>query len=122
MLWVLREEERRFSKRVLQALSRPEAELFVSIVSLWEIAVKRQAGKLRVAEAPHAIIDIIQAQAAWRILPLEVTHIQALNEIARFSDHTDPFDRILIAQAHREGLQIITADQQFPRYGVKVIW
>ena len=58
----------------------------------------------------------------WRILPLEIEHIEALNEIARFSDHTDPFDRMLIAQAKSEGLNVMTADAQFSRYKINVVW
>jgi PIN domain nuclease of toxin-antitoxin system len=122
VLWILRQEEHRFSRQVLRILARPDRGFFVSIVSIWEIALKRQAGKLRVDEETGAILDIIRSQSAWHILQLEIPHIQALNDIARFSDHTDPFDRMLIAQARSEKLNIITADSQFPRYGVDVVW
>jgi PIN domain nuclease of toxin-antitoxin system len=45
-----------------------------------------------------------------------------LGEIAAFRDHTDPFDRMLIAQARAEGLRIVTADARFSRYKVEVVW
>lgn len=122
MLWILGHEERRFSREVLRVLSRPEPGLFVSIVSIWEIMLKRQAGRFRVNEEPDEILATIRSQAAWRVLPLELTHIQALNDIARFTDHTDPFDRMLIAQAHHEKFRIITSDRQFSRYGIEVVW
>lgn len=122
MLWILRREDGRFSKRVLRALSRPAAGFFVSIVSIWEIVLKQHTGKLSIDGGLEAVLDIIRSQSAWHILPLEVIHIRALNDIARFSDHTDPFDRILIAQARSEKLNIITADPQFSRYGVGIVW
>jgi len=116
------QEERKLSKRALKALSSPGARLFVSVVSVWEILVKRQAGKLMTSIDPDVIVQTIRSQEAWRILPLEIAHIQALNDIARFSDHTDPFDRILIAQARSEKLDIMTADPRFSRYGAGIVW
>jgi PIN domain nuclease of toxin-antitoxin system len=116
------QEERKLSKRALKALSSQGARLFVSVVSIWEMLVKRHAGKLLTSVAPDVIVQTITSQEAWRILPLEVAHIQALNEIARFTDHADPFDRMLIAQARSEKLNIMTADPQFSRYGVGIVW
>ena len=68
------------------------------------------------------ILQCIQAREAWRILPLEFAHLSSLNEIDSFTDHTDPFDRMLIAQAKSEGLKVITADEQFSRYKINVVW
>jgi len=114
--------DNKISKRASRLLSDPDSRLFVSVISIWEILLKRHAGKLLVEEDADTIVKIIRSQEMWRILPLEIEHVQALNDIARFSDHTDPFDRILIAQAHREGLRIVTSDLQFPRYGIEVVW
>ena len=109
-------------KRAARTLSAQDSRLFVSVVSIWEILLKRHAGKVWIEEDADTIVNTIRSQDTWRILPLEAVHIQALNAIARFSDHADPFDRMLIAQAHREKLSIMTADEQFSRYGVKIIW
>jgi PIN domain nuclease of toxin-antitoxin system len=114
--------DRKIPKQASRRLSASDARLFVSVVSIWEILLKRHTGKLRVEEDPGTIVKTIRSQENWRILPLEVTHIQALNDIARFSDHTDPFDRILIAQARSEKLNIMTADPQFSRYDVGIVW
>jgi PIN domain nuclease of toxin-antitoxin system len=116
------EEERKISKRALRTLSSPGVRLFVSVVSIWEILLKRHAGKLLTTIDSDVIVQTIRSTDTWRILPLEAEHIQALNAIARFSDHADPFDRILIAQAHSEKLSIMTADAQFSRYSPKIIW
>ena len=68
------------------------------------------------------ILQCIVAREAWRILPLEFGHLSFLNVIDTFTDHTDPFDRMLIAQAKSEGLKVITADEQFSRYKINVVW
>jgi len=74
------------------------------------------------SETADSIVGLIESQPSWRILPLELLHLRALGEIAAFRDHTDPFDRMLIAQARAEGLRIVTADEQFSRYDVEVVW
>src|SRR5271170_5994807 len=104
--------DHKISKRASRSLSRSDVRLLVSVVSIWEILVKRHAGKLWADKEPAAILDIIRSQSAWRILPLEIAHLQALNEIARCSDHADPFDRMLNSQARSEELRVMTADKQ----------
>jgi PIN domain nuclease of toxin-antitoxin system len=116
------QEDHRISRRAAKALASPGASLFVSVISIWEILIKRHAGKLLTTLTPEAIVFGIRSQTVWRILPLEIEHIEALNDIARFSDHTDPFDRMLIAQAKSERLKVIAADQQFSRYKLDVVW
>lgn len=121
LLWILLNKEEKISRRALKIV-RAEQGLHVSIVSVWEILLKRHAGRLMVEEDPDTIIETIRSQDIWRILPLEFEHLYAVNAIDRFTDHTDPFDRMLIAQARAEGLRIITPDKQFSRYKVEVVW
>jgi PIN domain nuclease of toxin-antitoxin system len=122
LLWLLLGEKRKISRRALKALSTPGARLAVSVVSIWEILLKRQAGKLWTSEAPDAIVTLIRSQQAWRILPLDVTQLHALTDVAAFTDHTNPFDRLLIAQARGEGFGVVTDDPHFSRYGVEIVW
>jgi PIN domain nuclease of toxin-antitoxin system len=84
--------------------------------------MKRHAGKLLIDEDPHTIVRSIRSQEAWHILPLEVEHFHALNDLPAFEDHTDPFDRLLIAQAVTEQLGVVTSDRHFRRYDVQVLW
>ena len=116
------QEDHRISRRATKALASPGASLFVSVISIWEILIKRHSGKLLTRLTPEVIVQGIRSQTAWRILPLEIDHIQALNDIDRFSDHTDPFDRMLIAQAQSARLNVMTADSQFSRYKINVVW
>lgn len=94
----------------------------MSVVSIWEILIKRHAGKLGTRQEPDTIVTLIESETAWQILSLDTAHLRALNGIEVFTDHTDPFDRLLIAQASAERLSIVTADEQFARYSVSVVW
>jgi PIN domain nuclease of toxin-antitoxin system len=89
--------------------------VFVSAASAWEIAVKRAAGKLL---APGDIAGWIE-QSNFAPLPIEVEHAVASAELPRH--HTDPFDRLLVAQARLEELTLVARDDQIDKYDVNVI-
>lgn len=122
LIWILAGEDRKISRRAHKVISSPHAFLCVSIVSIWEVVLKWQTGRLWSDVTTDSVVALIESQSAWRILPLELAHLRTLGEIAQFRDHTDPFDRMLIAQARAEGLRIVTADEQFSRYDVEVVW
>lgn len=117
----------------LWALSRPEAlngevaallgdddtEVVFSAVSVWEIAIKSALGKLRVTATDDSLFDIIDHQPITR-LPILHSHARHVANLP--PHHSDPFDRMLIAQAQVENLPIVTADDEFLRYEVEVIW
>lgn len=91
-------------------------DVFVSAVSAWEIAIKVALKKMR-ATAPLA--DAI-ADYGFAELPITVRHADAVRNLP--AHHTDPFDRLLIAQARLEGLTIVTTDRKFEPYRVVVQW
>lgn len=118
----------------LWALARPEAlnaeaaallgdsdtEVVFSAASVWEIAIKSSLGKLRISHsAGDSLFDIIDSQPLTR-LPILHSHARHVATLPRH--HGDPFDRLLIAQAQMENLPIMTADDQFLRYEIEVIW
>lgn len=118
----------------LWALARPEAlnpeaaallgdgdtEVVISAASVWEIAIKSALGKLRVSTTDNdSLFDILERQPVTR---LPILHSHARHVAALPPHHGDPFDRILIAQAQVESLPIMTADDQFLRYDLEVIW
>ncbi len=88
----------------------------VSAISAWEIAIKGGVGKL---DLKDTVGDIVERN---RFLPLHVTirHGDLLRDLPRH--HSDPFDRLLIAQALDEGLTILTSDRSFEPYRVPVVW
>ena len=89
----------------------PENTIFVSAVSLWEIWLKESLGKLRL---PPDFETILAAQA-FESLPLTAAQTR---QVARLPwHHRDPFDRMLVAQAGTERLQLLTADRTLAAYG-----
>jgi PIN domain nuclease of toxin-antitoxin system len=92
---------------------------FVSIVSLWEIAIKTSLGKLELEGSFDQIAGLL-IDNEIDILPISFQHIQNLLTIDLH--HRDPFDRMIIAQAIVEQLHIVTRDQEFAKYPVSVLW
>jgi PIN domain nuclease of toxin-antitoxin system len=92
-----------------------DAPKFVSVVTLWEIAIKASLGKIRM---PGDLLQIIR-QSDVELLPVMPAH--AMHTASLSLHHRDPFDRMLIAQAQVEGLSILTADRQFAAYGIEII-
>ena len=92
---------------------------FLSVASAWEIALKHAAGRLVLPEAPLAYIQSRTAEDGVRLLPIRVEHVCAAAELPR--NHTDPFDRLLIAQARGEQLVLLSHDKAVASYGVRVL-
>lgn len=88
---------------------------YVSSASFFEIAVKKALKKVRVPDN----IDEIAVGSGLRILPIAPSH--ALRTVRLPYHHTDPYDRLLIAQAKIEGLRLITRNPVFRRYDIPVI-
>lgn len=107
----------RLSESARDVLSDPRAALIVSAVSLWEIAVKRSLGKLRVPGGYPEILD----EQGFVTLPVLPAHAHAVGRLP-VAEHRDPFDRLLVAQAKVEMLPIISADSQFDQYNVARLW
>jgi PIN domain nuclease of toxin-antitoxin system len=106
------------SRRVYALLSSPEALPLVSAISIMEIAMKHDAGKMKMgaAETRQAIRDL-----RLQVIPFELEHALRLYGLPRH--HRDPFDRMLIATALAEDIPLIGSDRQFKKYkGLKVIW
>jgi PIN domain nuclease of toxin-antitoxin system len=113
LLWWLA-DDRALSKQA-RALIANEPEVFVSAASAWEIAIKRALGKL---EAPEDLLPALEAGGIRR-LPIDFEHAAVAGALPRH--HDDPFDRMLVAQAQREGLTLLTSDIRISRYAVTVL-
>ncbi len=91
----------------------PATERCLSPMSVWEAAIKRQAGRLR---APRNLSVVLAAE--FRILDVSASLLQAAAELPRH--HADPFDRVLIAHALQDDLSVLTRDSAFANYGVRL--
>lgn len=109
----------KLSKRALELLTQKDNLRLLSVVSLWEIQIKHQLGKLTLNKALAEIIAI-QQNNCIEILPITIAQILALDSLPMY--HKDPFDRLLIAQTNIENAVLISCDSVFANYSVKVEW
>lgn len=117
------EADDRLSQAATDLLSDPENPLYLSCASTWEIAIKTGMGKL-ILSAPLGNF-LARAFAEYSILAMPVLLEDCiLYEGLSFpqSDHKDPFDRMIISQAIRNDLVIISADEAFDAYPVRRMW
>ncbi|WP_373541103.1 type II toxin-antitoxin system VapC family toxin [Chamaesiphon sp.] len=95
-------------------------ENFVSIVSIWEIAIKYRIGKLNLEVPFDDFIDRQIDPNGIQLLDIKLEHLKRVSPLPLH--HRDPFDRLLIAQAIVEDLLIISADWVFSLYPVRLMW
>lgn len=114
LLWWL-SDDRRLTKAARALIADPENTVLVSAVSAWEIAIKRALGKL---SAPDNLADQMLSGGLSE-LPITIADGMLAGALPRH--HDDPFDRMLVAQARRNGLTVMTRDPTFASYGVAVV-
>lgn len=112
LLWAVLNDPRLTGAQA-QAIS--EGELYLSAASVWEMGIKRAIGKL---DVPDALLDIA-VDAGCRPLPISWTHAEEAAGLPLH--HTDPFDRMLIAQARCEGLHLASSDSKLSTYDVDLV-
>jgi PIN domain nuclease of toxin-antitoxin system len=117
-LWALLHDHR-LSAKAKQFLRSDEHQLLFSLVSLWEIAIKRKTGKLNTVGSSVAYIREEMNAYGMELLPIRYEHVLQLEMLP--AHHSDPFDRLLIAQAIHEGLPILTDDDKFSLYSAKIV-
>ena len=118
-LWWLADSTR-LSSAAFGVIAEEANDISVSAASAWEIATKYRLGKLPKAEV--AAFDIPGAITRQGFEQLSVTVADAEHAGHLPGPHRDPFDRMLIAQALRRGLAIVSTDAAFDTYGVRRVW
>lgn len=119
-LWAITEDAR-LTARTRGLITDANAEVFISAVVLWEIAIKHGLGR----RGPNAMpVSAAQAQiwfeaSNFRALPITAAHTVAVESLP--PHHADPFDRLLIAQAMTEPMHLITHDAALAAYGELVL-
>jgi PIN domain nuclease of toxin-antitoxin system len=100
-------------------LASLDHQLYLSLGSIWETAIKVAAGRLHLPQSIDKVLDLTQSQLAVGLLMPTVNHVL---EAARLPPHhRDPFDRLIVGQARIEGLTIVTADEAVCAYEVSVL-
>jgi PIN domain nuclease of toxin-antitoxin system len=119
LLWLVDDPEK-LPARVITICEDGQNELFISIASFWELAIKMSLGKIELDDNALARLKTWCDENAVQLLPISVNHCQQVQTLP--FHHRDPFDRLLIAQALREQLALLSADGHFADYSVDVIW
>ncbi|HOC58886.1 MAG TPA: type II toxin-antitoxin system VapC family toxin [Smithellaceae bacterium] len=108
------------SAKARSTIAEADNEIFLSIASCWEMAIKASLGKLRLTKPVEKFVTEQLTVNSFGLLNIQLHHAAKV-EILPFH-HRDPFDRLLIAQAITEKLTMISSDSVFADYGVPVIW
>jgi PIN domain nuclease of toxin-antitoxin system len=94
--------------------------IYVSAATAWEIATKYRIGKLPQGAELASRFDSILASESFESLPISTSHGVRAGMLP--GPHRDPFDRMLIAQAHVEGLTLVSNDKIFDEYKLRRLW
>lgn len=118
-LWFI-EDNPNLSTTALAPIKDATNEIFFSIASVWEIAIKISVGKIRLKEPLEAFIQDQLNLNRITLLGIKISH--AATVAALPLHHRDPFDRLLVAQAIVEQVPIISKDAALDAYGITRVW
>jgi PIN domain nuclease of toxin-antitoxin system len=119
-LWWASEGGARLSDRARDLLSDGATDVALSMASVWEIAIKVGAGRLVLPDTVERYVPDRLRHDGFELMSIELRHAFGAGALPPI--HSDPFDRMLIAQAQIEGIPIVTADAAINRYDVETIW
>lgn len=114
LIWTLVRRER-IPPAAMDAIEDEANEVFVSVISAWEVEIKAAKGRLG---TPADLGGALEAQG-FEPLAVAMRHVHSVESLPRH--HRDPFDRMIIAQAQLEGMTIVTSDNEIRRYPVSVM-
>jgi PIN domain nuclease of toxin-antitoxin system len=109
-------DDRRLGEAAAEQLGADDNAVLLSAVAVWEISIKRSAGKL---DAPADLVEKLLVGGA-QALPVSIAHAAAAADLPLH--HADPFDRLLVAQARIENAVLVSRDRRLAAYGVPVLW
>ncbi len=118
-LW-MRHAPERLGARARGVCADLDSELYLSVVSVWEMAIKLSIGKLRLSTPLRAIVHEARTARGIGVLDVQVSHVLRVEQLP--FHHRDPFDRLLVAQALEEGLILLSADEAFAAYPIQRVW
>ena len=118
-LWMAAEPQA-LSMRVRELVVEQRNQLGMSAASAWEIATLQRLDRIQLPDVPSRFIP--EALQHLNIVPVPIGFTTAISAVGLPLIHRDPFDRLIIAEALKEKLTVITKDRQFAQYGVSCLW
>lgn len=120
LLWFVNDESK-LSADTRELLENPGVDVHLSLVNIWEIAIKANLGRGLELPLPFsAFIDAVLDNYNFAFLQISVLHLKKVADLPLY--HRDPFDRLLIAQSLAEDLPIISNDRVFDAYQIQRVW
>ncbi|MCL2420990.1 MAG: type II toxin-antitoxin system VapC family toxin [Defluviitaleaceae bacterium] len=116
--WFLNGNEK-LPKTAKEAIVNMDNTIFISMATIWEVAIKMSIGKLEFDGGIDGFIKAI-VDNDFMLLEIDVEHIKATVDLPLI--HRDPFDRMIIAQAMVEDVPVMTTDENVLKYDITVIW
>ena len=116
LLWFFRDPAK-LSEQDKSIILAPDSEIYVSIASAWEVAIKISLGKLDLQGGVNVFLRSIEKNG-FVLLPIKQEYLECVEALP--FHHRDPFDRLLIATAMKEGFGIVTDDEKIRLYGLEV--
>ena len=111
---------KKLSPTVTKEFKNPANQIFLSVASVWEMQIKIKLGKMIFNDTLENIILEQQTVNNIQILPVKLAHALYLENLPLH--HKDPFDRLLISQAIVENMTLVSADPEFSKYQVNLLW
>lgn len=111
---------KKLSATAAREFKNPANQIFLSVASVWEMQIKIALGKMVFKDTLENIINEQQNVNGIQILPVQLVHALYLENLP--PHHKDPFDRLLISQAMVENMTLVSADANFSKYQVNLLW
>ena len=119
LLWIIT-DDKQLSIKAKRYFLNKKNEIYLSMASLWEMAIKIRLNKLKINQSLAEFCKEHIIGSNINILDIKIEHLAKLESL-KFN-HRDPFDRMLVCQCARENMTIISKDKIFNKYSIKRIW
>ena len=120
LIWYL-EDNSQLTSTAAEILEDTRHDLYVSIASLWEIAIKSGLGKLKLKIEFHDLKNLLK-RFSIEIVSIDFEDTQTYLTLPFFDNHRDPFDRILVAQVTARSMALVSGDKKFDLYEIQRVW
>ena len=115
-----RDEPVKLSSTAYDEILNPSNDIFLSVVTVWELQIKIALNKFTFKGGLENAVEDERQKNGFQILPVKLSHALYLENL--LLHHKDPFDRLLISQAIVESMTLVSADTNFDKYPVKLLW
>lgn len=123
-IWFLTEPEK-LTKKVFSIITDDKTQVYISPISFWEMAIKIQNGKMSIGKINPMHLPHIAEQFNFELINPEPYDYVSIFQVPKQENHHDPFDRMLIQQAIRNNLVLLSKDEKFKQYeenGLQLMW